>query len=458
MHKADHIELDVHHTRLGTVVGIPGGPVVMKIPNGPLFIIEEMPWLQSATIGFFVAQGSGFEPFKYSGITHFIEHMVFKGTKTRSPRDIALAYEGVGGMLNASTGKEFMNVFGRIGARYVQRGFNVIADMFLNPRFSQADLEKERGVILEEIRMNNDQPSQFLYENFSKQLWGRSPLARQIAGTEKSLSGLNSKVVSDWFKDRFHPDNLVISIAGKVDAESVPRWWTEISKTKTSLVQFKRISAKQSIRPITPEWKSGVKVYYRDVEQATVILGLPAPNVRNPERYAYSLLESILGGGMGSRLFQQIREKSGLAYDIDTGFSPMRGTGVFTIDSATAPAMLFALVEQVLVELRKLKDTKAKNAEFKRVKDYLEGSTYLGMEASSSRMYRNALGMLYLGRLIPTETVMQRLAEVSLSDVQNCAKKYFTKKNLTCGILLPNGMKDNNSVQHEIEKLIKKIL
>lgn len=457
--RTEKSDLDIHRNRLGTIVGVHGGPVVMKIPNGPLFVVEEMPWLHSATIGFFIAQGSGYEPSNMSGITHFIEHMIFKGTKTRSPRKIVLAFEGVGGVLNASTGKEFMNVFGRIGDRYVKRGFTVIADMFLNPRFNSSDLEKERRVVFEEIKMNKDIPSLFLYERFSKQLWGNSSLARPVAGSEKTLGKIDSKIMSDWFENRFKPENLVISLAGKVDAMTVAKWWQDISNSKSEPKCIKKIPQKHILKAIKPKWHSGVRVYRKDVEQATMIFAFPAPTVQDDERYQFTLMESILGGGMGARLFQTIREKLGLVYDIDTGYSPMRGTGVMTIDAATVPEKLNELIRETLLELKKLKDKKVGNSELKRVKDYLEGSTYLGMESSSSRMLRNALGILYLGNLIEAEVVMKRLEKVTTGMVQECAKKYFTAENAACAVLLPEKYPEDDSVVcRGIEEIIREIL
>ena len=452
-------DLDIHRNRLGTIVGVQGGPVVFKIPDGPLFIIEEMPWIHSATIGFFIGQGSGYEPLNMSGITHFIEHMIFKGTKTRTPRKIVLAFESVGGVLNASTGKESMNVFGRIGERYVKRGFNVIADMFLNPRFLPSDIEKERRVVYEELKMNKDVPALYLYEKFSRQLWGKSSLARPVAGSEKTLEKIDSKVIADWFENRFKPEYLIISIAGKVDAMTVAKWWQDVSNNRAEPIDVRKIPRKYLLKPLKPKWNSGVRVYRKDVEQATMIFAFPAPNVQDDERYSFTLLESILGGGMGARLFQSIREKLGLAYDIDTGYSPMRGTGVMTIDSATVPQKLNELVRETLLELKKLKDKKVGKSELKRVKDYLEGSTYLGMESSSSRMLRNALGILYLGSLLPAEIVMKRLEKVTTDDVQKCARKYFTADNVACAVLLPeNHHEDDKTICQQIEKTIREVL
>lgn len=431
------------------------GPVVLQIPEGPMVVAEEMPWLQSASLGFFFPYGSSHEPVNYSGITHFIEHLIFKGTLTRTPKDIAFAFEGVGGMLNASTSKEIMNVYGRIGSRYVQRGFDVIADMLMNPRFAVADIEKERRVILEEVRASMDIPEQFLYEEFSKQVWGRSGVARPIAGSEKFLRSLDKKAIQDYFNRNFIQKNLVISVAGNVNALSVADMWAKVSKNRNKPVPIKKPDLKYQIKPLVPSWNSGVKIYRRDVEQATVIFGFPAPCVRDPKRYPIMIIESILGGGMGSRLFQEIREKLGIVYDIDLGYSPMRGTGVMTIDSATAPHLLMSLIEKVLVELNKLKTKEIGKTELRRVKDFLEGSTFLGMESSSNRMYRNALGYLYLGDLIPTEKVLARLNEVTADDVIAASKWIFSPDKIACGVLVPNKWEDDKKIESEILSLIK---
>ena len=451
-------KLHIHQSRLGKVVSMSGGPVTLQIPDGPVIIAEEMPWLQSASLGFFYPRGSVHEPSKIAGISHFIEHLLFKGTKTRSPRDIALAFEGVGGVLNASTGKELMNVHGRIGSRYVKRGFKVIADMILHPRFSRSDIEKERGVILEEIRMNRDIPEQYLYEEFSKQVWGKNPVARPNAGFEKTLISIDKDTIEEYYKRTFCSRNLVISVAGNVDVKSVAGWWLDVSGNKKMPVPLKKIPGRYMIKPVVPSWNSDLKVYRREVEQATVIFGFPAPGVRDESRYSIMIIEAVLGGGMGSRLFQQIREKLGIVYDIDIGYSPMRGAGVITIYSATAPHLFMNLIEKILVELSKLTRKKVGVSELKRVKDYLEGSTFLGMESSANRMLRNSLGYLYLGRLIPTEDVITKLEAVTSDDVLVTSRKSFAPDKISCGVLLPKSWGDDKAVINQIESLIKKIL
>jgi predicted Zn-dependent peptidase len=443
--KRDSRKLHIHQSRLGQIVSMPEGPVVLQIPDGPMVVAEEMPWLQSASLGFFFPYGSSHEPLEYAGITHFIEHLIFKGTLTRTPRDIALAFEGVGGMLNASTSKEIMNVYGRIGSRYVQRGFDVIADMLMNPRFAVSDIEKERRVILEEIRASMDIPEQYLYEEFSKQVWGRSGVARPIAGSEKSLKSLDKKAILGYFNRKFTQKNLVISVAGNINALAVADMWSKVSKNRNKPVPIKNPDLNYQIKSLVPSWKSGVRIYRRDVEQATVIFGFPAPSVRDPERYPIMIIESILGGGMGSRLFQEIREKLGIVYDIDLGYSPMRGTGVMTIDSATAPHLLMSLIEKVLIEL----------TELKRVKDFLEGSTFLGMESSSNRMYRNALGYLYLGDLVPTQKVLAKLNEVTARDVIAASNWIFSVDKIACGVLVPNKWENDKQVETDIQSMIK---
>ena len=433
-------------------------PIRMKIRKGPLFIFEEMPWLKSASVGFFVPTGSASESKEIAGITHFIEHLVFKGTETKSPRDIALAFEGSGGMLNASTGKEFLDIFGRIGSRHLKRGFNVIADMILNPRFLPSDIEKEKGVILEEIRMVNDIPEQFLFEKFSKQIWGKSSLARSIAGDEKSLSSIKLKNIRKWFREHFNSSRIIISISGDVDKESVIGWWKEISGQKNHVEVCKGRSIEHEIKPLKPDWNPGVKIYRRDFEQASVVMGFPAPSAHMTERYSFSIVETLLGGGMGARLFQEIREKSGLTYDIDCGYSPLRGTGVFTVDSATAPDLLFRLIDRILGELRKIKSKKATGTELEKVRDFVEGGTLLGLESSSNRMMRNGMSQMYLGEIIPMDIVMGHLKRVTASDVLKTAHEYFTLNNFACGVLIPNGMMDDSTVHDKIMKIAEKHL
>jgi len=433
-------------------------PIRMKIDNGPLFIFEPMPWLQSASLGFFIPTGSGYEPSGLGGITHFIEHLVFKGTETKSPKDIAFAFEGVGGLLNASTGREFMDIYGRIGSRNLKRGFNVIADMMLNPKFNQSDIDKERGVILEEIRMTNDLPDQFLFEQFSEQVWGRSQIAKPIAGTEKTLSSIKRKDVLKWFRERYNPKHITISMAGDVNPDSVLDWWREIARDKRKAKAFDGSSTEHELKPIKPGWRSGIRVYRRDVEQVTIIFGFPAPSSRSSERYVFSIVETLLGGGMGARLFQEVREKSGLTYDIESGYSPLSGAGVFTIDSATAPKMFLKLIAGITGELKKLKTKPAGKMELQRVKDFIEGNTLLGMESSSNRMMRNGISQMYLGEIIPTGIVMDLLIKVTAQDVIEISNKYFTLENFACGILAPDSMGKDEEIIEDIMKIASKDL
>jgi predicted Zn-dependent peptidase len=430
----------------------------MKLPSGPLFIVEEMPWLQSASIGFFMPCGSGNEPQELSGITHFIEHLIFKGTKTKTPRDIALAFEGVGGILNASTSKELLNVYGKISTKYLKRGFSVIADMFLNPRFLEQDIDREKGVIHEEIRMSIDLPDMFLFEKFSRQVWGKSTLAKPITGTIESLHKLTRRDILKWYSRNFIPDNLIISISGNVQTDEIPAWWNHLAGTRHKAEPVNGKVNGYEIKPIRPPWINGVKVYRRDIEQALVVIGFPAPSVRDPERYPYSMIESILGGGMGARLFQQIREKSGLVYDIEIGFSPMRATGVMTIDSQTKPAVLFKLIDRILGELNKLKSKPVIKSELTRVKDFIEGSTFLGMESSSNRMYRNALSQMFQGKIVPVGSVVERLHSVTEKEIIQTANRFFTSDKIACAVLVPENWKSDREITAKISELISKNL
>ncbi|MBI3403949.1 MAG: insulinase family protein [Acidobacteria bacterium] len=398
------------------------------LPNGLVVITEPMTHVRSVSVGIWVRTGSRRERTALNGITHFIEHMVFKGTERRSAEQIAKEVDSVGGMLDAFTSKEMICFNTKVLDEHLPLAFDVLADLVLRPRFDREDIEKEKGVILEEIKMDQDNPDYLVHEVFTQGFWRGHALGLPILGTPKSVKSFRQTAVLDCFREWFAPQNLVITAAGNLRHEQLLEL---VEKEFGSLKRGKANGAEREPRTnphITLKSK-------RELEQAHICLGVAAYPMADERRFATAVLNNILGGGMSSRLFQNIREKRGLAYAVYSDVSPYRDTGLLSIYVGTALKTVSKVIELVMAEFRDLKENIVPAEELRRAKDYLKGSMMLSLESTSARMSNLARQELYFGRFVTMDELLASVEKVTAEDVQELSREFFRPKQIAATVL-----------------------
>jgi len=411
-----------------TVMNAPRDIQRHELPNGLVVITEPMGHVRSVSVGVWVDCGSRREPEKLNGVAHFIEHMVFKGTERRSAEQIAKEVDSVGGMLDAFTSKELICFNTKVLDEHLPLAFDVLADLVLRPRFAAEDIEKEKGVILEEIKMDQDNPDYLVHELFTQGFWRGHALGKPILGTPKTVKALGKAAVHNCYRRWFAPQNLVITAAGNLRHEDL---LALVEKEFGRLPRGKKTVAER-VPPTTAHITLKSK---RQLEQAHVCLGVAAYPIAHERRFATAVLNNILGGGMSSRLFQNIREKRGLAYAVYSDVSPYRDTGLLSIYAGTAVKTIPEVIRLVMAEFRDLKEKPVPAEELRRAKDYLKGSLMLSLESTSSRMSNLARQEMYFGRFVTMDELLQAVEQVSAEEIQEIACEFFQPRQIAATVL-----------------------
>ena len=399
------------------------------LPNGLLVLTESMPHMRSVSMGAWINSGSRDEPVEENGLSHFVEHMVFKGTTSRSAQDIAREVDGIGGNLDAFTGKESVCFNIKVLDEHTPEALDVLSDLVLHPKFSEADLAREQGVILEEIKMDEDNPDYLIHETFTKKFWPNHPLGRSILGTAETVSSFDRDTVLSHHARRFNPHGMVFAAAGNLHHD---RFLAMVEKHFGGMAATAKPQPSESAPVPTPHITLKKK---KSLEQVQFCLGMTAPAVSSPDRFGLYLLNSILGGGMSSRLFESIRENEGLAYSIYSEMNPFRDTGSMMVYAGMSLDKTERVLELTLAELRRLKNETVAEAELKRVKDQMKSNIVLGLESSASRMSNLARQQLYFGRLFPVDEVVAEIDRVTTDRVQELANQLFVQENLALTLL-----------------------
>ncbi|WP_047486861.1 pitrilysin family protein [Terriglobus sp. TAA 43] len=399
------------------------------LPNGMMVLTERMPHVRSISLGVWIGTGSRDEQAEENGLSHFVEHMVFKGTTTRSARDIARETDAIGGNLDAFTGKETVCFNIKVLDTNVPAAMNILSDLVLNPTFSADDIAREQSVVLEEIKMDEDNPDYLIHEIHTANFWKNDPLARSILGTAKTVSSFDEAAVRRFHSERFVPSNMVFSAAGHLEHEEmiaeVTRYFGALAATPGTTTRFPEPSA-------TPHITLRNK---KSLEQVQICLGVPAPRVDHPDRYALYLLSSILGGGMSSRLFQSVREEAGLAYSIYSELSPFRDTGALSIYAGTSIEKTQEMLHLILEEFRRIKAEPVSEDELDRAKNQSKGNIVLGLESSSSRMSNLARQQMYYGRFNTVDDIIADVDRVTAADVQRLAVELLKPERISLTLL-----------------------
>ena len=409
------------------------------LPNGLIVLTERMEHLRSVAMGVWVKSGSRYEAADINGISHFVEHMLFKGTRSRSAQHIAREMDAIGGNLDAFTGKETICFSVKALSNHVPIALDVLSDLVLNPTFADVDVERERGVILEEIKIDEDNPDVLVHEIFTQNFWKDQPLGKPILGTTKTVSGLRQNTLFDYHTDRFRAGNMVFSAAGNLDHdEFVSAVAEKFSTLAPGIMEFGFESAQVSA-PVILRNK-------RSLEQVQICLGVPSPPITDENRYATLILNTVLGGGMSSRLFQTIREERGMAYSIYSDLSPYSDTGALCVFAGTSADKTLEMLDLVMAEFRAMKEAPLTEEELTRAKEQVKGNILLGLESSGSRMSNLARQEMYFNHFFSVEEVLERLDAVTADQVQTMAQKLFVSERIAVTLLgRLDGLKLNRS-------------
>jgi predicted Zn-dependent peptidase len=398
------------------------------LPNGLVVITETMPHVRSVSIGVWVRSGSRREAPDENGLAHFIEHMVFKGTERRSAEAIAREMDSVGGMLDAFTSKEQICFNAKVLDEHLPIAFDVIADLILRPNFDSEDVTKEQQVILEEIKMDMDNPEYLLHEVFTRGFWPQHALGRPILGTPETVKNFNRQVLKTRFASWFAPDHLVVTAAGNVAHEQVLDLVTrEFGQLKPSGQHAPHI-APRTEAPIHLEKK-------RDLEQVHLCVGVPSVPLGHEDRFGVAVLNNLLGGGMSSRLFQNIREKRGLAYAVFSEITPYSDAGMLTVYAGSAKETVGQVLDLIVSEFRDLKKSLVTEEELTRSKNHLKGSLMLSLESTSARMSNLARQELYFRRFYSLDEILASIEAVTREQLQSLARQYFRAEDTAVTVL-----------------------
>ena len=395
--------------------------------NGLRLVTEAMPHVRSVSIGVWLTRGSRHEPVDHAGIAHFVEHMLFKGTTTRSAEDIAQQVDSIGGQLDAFTSKEYAGYYIKVLDEHLPLAVDVLSDLVSNPVFAPEDIEREQKVVLEEIKMVEDTPDDLVHEMFAESYWNGHPLGRPILGTPSSVSALDQPTLQRYFADTYVASNFVVVAVGNIDHDEVKA----LIDARFSGTRAAGSAAADAAPVVAPS----VQIRSKDLEQSHVCLGTIGLPQNHPDRYAAYALNTVLGGSMSSRLFQNVREKRGLAYSVFSSLSAYQDVGALSIYAGCGNDAVGELVDVVVAEVRRLKRESLPAEELRRAQDHLKGSLMLNLESTSSRMSHHARQEIYRDHAAGLDEMLAAIDAVTVNDVRRLAEEFFAPNALGVTVL-----------------------
>ena len=388
------------------------------LPNGVRVISETMPHVRSVAVGIWINSGARQEPAAEIGISHFVEHMVFQGTETRSAEEIARTVDSIGGNLDAFTAKELVSFNAKVLDEQLPVAFDVLSDLVLRPLFRERAIEKEKGVVLEELKMETDSPEYLVHELFCGRFWKGHPLGMPILGSRKTIRGFDRAKIKRYFRQVYAPSNFVITGAGNL------RHGHLLELVERNFSGLRNKAAATSAPAPSPHPHVLLKTK-ASLEQVHLCLGVPAYPVNHERRYACYILNTLLGGGMSSRLFQNIREKRGLAYSVFSELNLYKDTGCLLVSAGTSLASAPEVIRLTMEEFRRFKEEPLTADELDRAKNQLKGSLMLSLESTSSRMANLARQELYFGRFFDLDEILTSIDAVDAEQLQLVARDFF---------------------------------
>jgi predicted Zn-dependent peptidase len=404
------------------------------LDNGIRLVTESMTHVRSVTIGVWLTRGSRHEPADHGGIAHFVEHMLFKGTATRSAEDIAQAIDSIGGQLDAFTAKEYASYYIKVLDEHLPLALEILSDVVRNPAFREEDIEREKKVIFEEINMVEDTPDDLVHEVFTQSFWEGHPLARPILGTKESIEGLTERGLREYFAGAYTADNFIISAVGNIEhanvRELVHRAFDGVPRAGTPVADTVPVVVPRAI------------VRTKELEQSHLCLGVGGYQQNHEDRYISYVLNTLLGGSMSSRLFQNVREKRGLAYAVFSGLAAYRDAGAFTVYAGCANEAVGEVIDLIVQELKTVKHEPVPDVELRRSKDHLKGSLMLGLENTASRMSHLARQEIYFDRQFSLDETLDGIERVTVEELTRVATDLFSDGGLAATALGPlDGLK-----------------
>jgi len=398
------------------------------LTNGIRVLTEEIPYVNSVSVGIWIKVGSRYESVENNGISHFIEHMLFKGTEKRSAKEIANSIDKIGGQLNAFTSKECTCFYAKVLDTHFDIALDVLADMFFNSTFSSVEIDKERGVVLEEINMYEDSPEDLVHDLFSQAVWSGNPLGMSILGTEESLENINRDKIVEYFNANYIPRNIVISVVGNLKhgeaVEKIKGYFENALHRDSSVPSI-------AIPSFEPKYTLKSKV----TEQAHLCLGFNGLDIKNRAFYPMLVLNNVFGGAMSSRLFQKIREDRGLAYSVFSYPSSFEDCGLFSIYAGSKPDNLKSVAELIMEEINSIKAAGITEEELYDSKEQLKGSYILGLESTSGRMISIGKSELLLEKIYSPAEILEKIDEVNMDSVNGIIKYLFDVDNMGAAVI-----------------------
>jgi predicted Zn-dependent peptidase len=395
--------------------------------NGLRLVTEAMPHVRSVSIGVWLTRGSRHEPAEHAGIAHFVEHMLFKGTDSRSAEDIAQQVDSIGGQLDAFTSKEYAGYYVKVLDEHLPLAMDILTDLVSNPVFAPEEIEREKKVVLEEIKMVEDTPDDLVHEIFAESFWSGHPLGRPILGTPESVAALNQSTLHRYFRDAYAAGNFVVVAVGNLDHDTVKalveKAFASTPPSGTALDE----------RP--PSVVRSVQIRQKELEQSHICLGTVGLPQNHPDRYVGYALNTVLGGSMSSRLFQNVREKRGLAYAVFSSMSAYQDAGSLSIYAGCGNDKVAEVIDVVIAEIRRLHQDPLASEELQRAKDHLKGSLMLNLESTSSRMSHHARQEIYRDRADSLDEMLEAIDRVGIADVQRLAGRFFSGDTIAVTVL-----------------------
>ena len=422
-------------------------PEISTLPNGLRVATQSMPSSQTVAVGIWCGVGGRHEPARIGGISHFLEHLLFKGTKKRSARRISEEVEGVGGDLNAYTAEERTSFYAAASSDHLARVTEVLSDMYCNSRIDPKEVERERGVIVEEIEMIRDESAQHVQELLTAETWRGSSLSRPITGTKKSLSAISRKDLMTHLRGNYHARSSIVTAAGAVDHGEFVKLVTRF------LGKLPAGSSASSASLVTIPPRQGsprIVIESRENQQTQLALSFRGVGSHEPKRFAVNLLHILLGGNMSSRLFQELRERRGLCYSISTSLSTHSDCGAFEIALGLDAKNVAKALKLIFAECRRIAEKGPSAAELRRSCDYSIGTSRMALERAATQNYRLGTSLLTYGKVVAPESVYDRLAKVTSTEIQAVAQKILTMKTLSLAMV------GSGPSEKEILELVKK--
>ncbi|HPL53926.1 MAG TPA: pitrilysin family protein [Bacillota bacterium] len=408
------------------------------LKNGIRIVTEEIPYVNSVSIGLWIKAGSRYESIENNGISHFIEHMLFKGTKKRSAKEIANSIDKIGGQLNAFTSKECTCLYAKVLDAHFDIALDVLADMFFNSNFDHEDIEKEKGVVLEEINMYEDSPEDLVHDLFSQTVWSGNSLGMPVLGTESSLGNLKREKILDYFNNNYIPQNIVISVVGNIKH-------TDAVKNVREYFEKSKPGNREAIQTLTPNFEPEYMFKNKLTEQVHLCMGFVGVDIKSEAYYPMLILNNIFGGAMSSRLFQKIREDRGLAYSVFSYPSSFVDCGLFSIYAGSKPCNLKSVAELIMEEINILKEKGITEEELYDSKEQLKGSYILGLESTSGRMISIGKSELILKRVYTPAEILEKIDKVDIESTNKVINYIFDKRNMGAAVI--GSMKKNTNIK-----------